>query len=268
MRFSYGQTLLSSITRSFGYLYTRDFSYLFLEFVPGGELLRRIRDAVKVNQTTALPIAEARLYAAEIVCALEYIHGWRVAYRDLKPENVLLDRDGHVRLVDLGCARQWPRASPSSLFGTRAYLAPEVVCGNDSGFSADWWALGVVIFEMIVGKTPFAGGNADVTSFRIVNWPLQFPATWPTERGAERNFISRLLDKDPSARLGGTDHDGASVVRQQPFFAALDWDACARRELRMPWRPSLVASTDGSQFATSPPSTPANSIDQSAFDGF
>nr|ACP43277.1 protein kinase Y-linked [Gorilla gorilla] len=144
------------------------FLYMLMEYVPGGKLFSYLRNRGRFSSTTGL------FYSAEIICAIEYLHSKEIIYRDLKPENILLDRDGHIKLTDFGFAkklvdRTW------TLCGTPEYLAPEVIQSKGHGRAVDWWALGILIFEMLSGFPPFFDDNPFGIYQKILAGKLDFP---------------------------------------------------------------------------------------------
>uniref|UniRef100_A0A5F8A1U0 Protein kinase cAMP-dependent X-linked catalytic subunit n=1 Tax=Macaca mulatta TaxID=9544 RepID=A0A5F8A1U0_MACMU len=144
------------------------FLYMLMEYVPGGELFSYLRNRGRFSSTTGL------FYSAEIICAIEYLHFKEIVYRDLKPENILLDRDGHIKLTDFGFAkklvdRTW------TLCGTPEYLAPEVIQSKGHGRAVDWWALGILIFEMLSGFPPFFDDNPFGIYQKILAGKIDFP---------------------------------------------------------------------------------------------
>jgi serine/threonine protein kinase len=224
--------------------------YFFLEFLAGGELFNRIQTAKRGSGKRGLKPSHVRFYAAEITLALEYIHSCNVIYRDLKPENIMLDVKGHVRLVDFGLAMQMQTARCYSIVGTTEYLAPELILGHGSNVAADWWALGVLIFEMLVGVPPFRGNNKLTTCNNIVRDPVDFPPLWPTRSG--RSLVRALLNKDPLKRLGGSvlhKKQGAVQIKEHEFFDGIDWHACAHRHLEPPWIPMVEHNSDSKYFS-------------------
>jgi protein kinase A len=233
------------VAHSHGTFVDESSHYFFLEYLSGGELFTRIQTAKRGASKTGLKPSHVRFYAAEITLALEYMHGCNVIYRDLKPENIMLDAHGHIRLVDFGLAVQMQSARCYSIVGTTEYLAPELILGHGCNFAADWWALGVLIFEMLVSTPPFRGANKFTTCNSIVRDPISFPPAWPTRSG--RALVRALLDKDPLKRLGANvlhQMQGAAQIKAHEFFAGIDWDACARRHLTPPWEPKADRGGD------------------------
>ncbi|XP_073919932.1 cAMP-dependent protein kinase catalytic subunit PRKX isoform X3 [Castor canadensis] len=168
------------------------FLYMLMEFVPGGELFTYLRNR------GCFPSATGLFYTAEIVCAIEHLHAKGIVYRDLKPENILLDRDGHIKLTDFGFAkklvdRTW------TLCGTPEYLAPEVIQSKGHGRAVDWWALGVLVFEMLSGFPPFFDDNPFGIYQKILAGKIDFPRH--LDFGA-KDLIRKLLVVDRTRRLG------------------------------------------------------------------
>jgi serine/threonine protein kinase len=196
--------------------------YMLLSYVPGGELFTHLRRARRFSPDVA------RFYLATIVLALRYLHSFNIIYRDLKPENLLLDARGYLRLTDFGFAkivddRTW------TLCGTPEYLAPEIVLSEGHGKAADWWACGVLAYEMMVGYPPFF----DATPFGIYHKIVHADVLWPPGVDAgSRAFVDALLVKDKSKRLGNMG-GGPQDVLAHPWFRGVDWDALERREIRV-----------------------------------
>jgi serine/threonine protein kinase len=199
--------------------------YLGLEYAPGGELFYHM------NKRGSVQIDDARLYAAEIGLALTHLHRLGIVYRDLKPENVLLDRLGHVKLTDFGLSKVLDRTGKTSSFcGTSEYLAPEIVMGRPYGYAIDIWALGILTYEMLVGGTPFHDENKTKLFTNIVSGTPHFPLGFDAR---VRHFILSLLTKDPSTRPRFND------LKNHPFFEGFDWGMVERRE----YRPNFIPPT-------------------------
>ena len=166
--------------------------YLLFPFICGGELFTYLRRAPRFSESQTL------FYAAEIVSALCYLHSLSIAYRDLKPENILLDKDGHVVITDFGFAKRIPDRT-WTLCGTPDYLAPEVIQSKGHNKAVDWWALGILIYEMLAGYPPFFDEN----HFGIYQKILAGKIEWPSVISKiARDLIRRLLVKDRTKRLG------------------------------------------------------------------
>lgn len=219
---------------------------LVTDFCPGGELFLLLeRQPRKVFTEDVV-----RFFAAEVVIALEYLHCLGVVYRDLKPENVLLRADGHIQLTDFDLSfltsakprlveqdlppgrRRKPKRPPSPIFvaepvtpsnsfvGTEEYIAPEIITGQGHSSAVDWWALGILIYEMLYGRTPFRGKNRQRTFTNVLQRDIIFPASIPVSISA-RQLMRDLLQRNPLKRLGS--HRGASDVKNHPFFRGINW---------------------------------------------
>ncbi|CAI7792694.1 unnamed protein product [Closterium sp. NIES-53] len=215
--------------------------FLILDFMPGGELFFHLKRERRFKDD------RARLYAAELLLALGHLHSLGVIYRDLKPENILLDAQGHVRIADFGLAKEHiaDNSSASTFCGTPEYLAPEVLGGKGHGRAVDWWSLGILLFEMVVGVPPFYDRNVNIMYNKIVNAPLVFPIT--VTNFYLRDLISKLLVREPSLRLGAGPTDAAEIMRHE-FFRGMDWDRLYAREVPPPFVPSSKGMEDVSNF--------------------
>lgn len=272
-----------------GSLETPEFLAWAVPFCPGGDL-----NVLRYHQTDRVfSPSVIRFYVAEIICALEHLHSMGIAYRDLKPENVLIQQSGHVTLTDFDLSRSLKprtvktlitsdpieldppeirqrhrrnltrlvtivsdkgglkkaksaRVSPvsrrkqsfsngersNSFVGTEEYVSPEVVRGDGHEFAVDWWALGILTYEMLYGTTPFKGKNRKETFRNVIMKTPEFIG----KRTALTDLIGRLLEKDPTKRLGY--NRGASEIKQHVFFRGLQWDKLTE-VLRPPFLPSM-----------------------------
>uniref|UniRef100_A0A1D1Y894 non-specific serine/threonine protein kinase n=1 Tax=Anthurium amnicola TaxID=1678845 RepID=A0A1D1Y894_9ARAE len=218
---------------------------LITDFCPGGELFALLdKQPMKIFKEEA-----ARFYAAEVVVGLEYLHCLGIIYRDLKPENILLQKDGHIVLTDFdlsfltSCKPQVikhampmkrrkskdhrppvfvaePSTQSNSFVGTEEYIAPEIITGAGHSSAIDWWALGILLYEMLYGRTPFRGKNRQRTFANILHKDLTFPSSLPVSLAA-RQLIHALLQRDPADRLGS--NIGANEIKQHPFFRDINW---------------------------------------------
>lgn len=222
--------------------------YLALEFVPGGELMARLA------QEKRLEPRDARFYAAQVVEAFAYLHGRRVVYRSLKPEDVLIHADGYIKLVDFGFAKELPKGGKTfTLCGTPEYLAPEVILNQGHGEPADWYSLGVLIYEMTVGKPPFQGKDANEVYQNILAGKIKSP---PTDDRDLKGIVKGLLHSDPESRIGGT--ADAADVRRAAWFDGMSWKDLRAKRLQAPHMPTLSGDGDAGCFPEPRPDEVAN----------
>ncbi|KAL1957719.1 hypothetical protein VTO42DRAFT_5562 [Malbranchea cinnamomea] len=218
--------------------------YMLLEYCPGGEIFSFLRRAKRFNEATA------RFYAAEIVLIFEFLHDVQgVAYRDLKPENLLLDAEGHIKLVDFGFAKRLYSMETYTLCGTPEYLAPEVIHNRGHGLAVDWWALGILIYEFLVGQPPFWDPNPMCIYEQIVEGHIRFPHNISP---AARDIISGLCKTNPSERLGYIS-GGTQRVKNHPFFKDINWDDLYNRKTKGPIIPRVDHAADAGNFEEYPP---------------
>ncbi|KAM9455194.1 cAMP-dependent protein kinase catalytic subunit PRKX [Clarias gariepinus] len=215
--------------------------YMLLDYVPGGELFSYLRNRGRFSNNTGL------FYSAEIVCAIEYLHAREIVYRDLKPENILLDREGHIRLTDFGFAKKLSDRT-WTLCGTPEYLAPEVIQSKGHGRAVDWWALGVLIFEMLSGYPPFFDDNPFGIYQKILAGKLEFPRHLDFY---VKDLIKKFLVIDRARRLGNM-KNGADDVKKHRWFKTIDWDAVPNRKLKPPIIPKVSHEGDTSNFEAYP----------------
>lgn len=205
--------------------------YLVLAFVNGGELFHHLQKEQRFD------INRSRFYAAELLCALECLHGFGVIYRDLKPENILVDYVGHIALCDFGlCKLDMKDEDKTNTFcGTPEYLAPELLHGQGYTKAVDWWTLGVLLYEMLTGLPPFYDENTNEMYRKILSEPLQFPGPEIVPPAA-RDLLSKLLDRDATRRLG-TNGAAEIKVRSTTFVLHVSLLTSDRHT------PSSIAST-------------------------
>lgn len=203
--------------------------YLILEYAQGGELFHHLAMERMFCESTA------SFYMAEMILALEHLHhNVRVIYRDLKPENCLLDADGHLLLTDFGLSKvALPEdddgdSRTNSVLGTVEYMAPEVVEGKPYDFTVDWWGLGAIGFDLLTGHPPFGGNNHARIQHNIVRQKLQLPYFLGPDA---KDLLTRLLRKEPARRLGGTQAKDVRALKGHRFFKKIDWAKLEKREL-------------------------------------
>eukprot|EP00027_Filamoeba_sp_ATCC50430_P017759 CAMPEP_0168570170 /NCGR_PEP_ID=MMETSP0413-20121227/16574_1 /TAXON_ID=136452 /ORGANISM="Filamoeba nolandi, Strain NC-AS-23-1" /LENGTH=658 /DNA_ID=CAMNT_0008602767 /DNA_START=34 /DNA_END=2010 /DNA_ORIENTATION=- len=211
--------------------------YLLMEFVPGGELFNYIRRA------TRLPNDAARIYAAEIILALEYLHSKDILYRDLKPENLLIDETGHIKLTDFGFAKFVPERT-MSMCGTPEYIAPEIILSKGHAKPVDWWSLGILIFEMLAGYPPFNDEPNRTIFEKIVNDKPEIPSFFDDNA---RDLIEKLLCVDPTRRLGSL-RGGVQDIKSHPWFSGIDFNALMSHTTPGPLNPGVVKDGDTHNF--------------------
>lgn len=219
------------------YVFQNEFRiYFLMKFVKGGELFRHL---VEVR---IFPENQAKFFAAQVAMALAHLHSKKIIYRDLKPENVLVGEDGYLLVADFGLAKFVQQGELANSFcGTAEYLAPEMLIGNGHDFTVDWWALGILIFEMVVGIPPFFHRNKHRMYFLIRESPVNFPDPVRhkiTVSPEAQDLIVKLLDKNRMTRLGV---NGVQEILSHPWFADLDMDKLLKKELTPPYIPKVKA---------------------------
>lgn len=218
---------------------------MLLEVAMGGELFSLISKSQQ-----GLSTEHARFYAASIACVFAYLHHKKVLYRDLKPENVVIDAKGYIKLVDFGFAKQLKTAASRTwtLCGTPQYLAPEIITSQGHGLPVDWWTLGVLTYEMMTGGVPFDADDAMKIYKAILKGRVAYPKRI---RQAPKDFVGRLLALDPSKRLGASKR-GSDDVASHAFLRGMPLQAIERREVSPPHVPTIAHPTDTSNFETPP----------------
>ena len=222
---------------------SKDKLYFVLDFCAGGELFYHLGKSGKFPET------RARFYAAEILLAISYIHSLGVVYRDLKPENVLLTAEGHIRLTDFGLSKEGITSSSSgawSFCGTPEYLAPEILDRKGHGRAVDWWGLGALLYEMLTSLPPFYSKDRERLFEKIRKCELTYPGGVSS---SARALLQGLLIKDPTRRLGSGPGD-AEEIKPLEFFKPIDWNMLQEGKVTPPWRPSVRGPADTSQFDT------------------
>ncbi|XP_017793065.1 PREDICTED: RAC serine/threonine-protein kinase [Habropoda laboriosa] len=219
---------------------TADRLCFVMEYVNGGELFFHLRRSRVFGED------RTRFYGAEIISALGYLHSQGIIYRDLKLENLLLDKDGHIKIADFGlCKEDITYGRTTKTFcGTPEYLAPEVLEDNDYGRAVDWWGVGVVMYEMICGRLPFYNKDHEKLFTLIVMEEVRFPRTITNEA---KDMLGGLLIKDPSKRLGGGPND-AKEIMDHAFFSSIDWSDLVQKKIPPPFKPQVTSDTDTRYF--------------------
>ncbi|XP_065807956.1 serine/threonine-protein kinase N2-like isoform X1 [Labrus bergylta] len=239
-----------------GCFQTSDHVCFVMEYLPGGDLMIHIHNDVFSE-------AQTRFYSACVVLGLEFLHLNKIIYRDLKLDNLLMDADGFIKITDFGlCKEGMGHGDRTSTFcGTPEFLAPEVLTDDNYTRAVDWWGMGVLIFEMLVGESPFPGEDEEEVFDSIVNDDVQYPASLPPDVVC---IVQKLLKKNPLKRLGAGERD-ANEVKGDEYFETIDWEALLAKTLKPPFLPAIKESMDVSNFDSdftrlqpilSPPSKP------------
>lgn len=208
--------------------------YLILEYGQGGELFTHLNTEKMFSESVAA------FYMAEMMLALSHLHNdLGVVYRDLKPENCLLDADGHLLLTDFGLSKVSadPTDECNSMLGTVEYMAPEVVLGKKYGKAVDWWSFGALGYDLMTGNPPFRGGNHAKIQENIVKQKLTLPYFLSADA---KDLLIRLLRKEPAKRLGSVMPKDLQTLRKHRFFRKIDWKKLEARELEPPIQPMIT----------------------------
>lgn len=211
--------------------------YVFMEYVAGGELFSYLRKFQR------FPAHVAKFYAAEVVLAFEFLHSQDIIYRDLKPENILLDSRGHIKLTDFGFAKYVPDVT-WTLCGTPDYLAPEVIQSKGYGKAVDWYSLGILIYEMMLGCPPFYDEDQMKLYEKILAGAVRFP---PFFDPLAKDLVRRLLAADLSRRFGNL-KGGSNDIKNHKWFAEINWDILFKRRVLPPIIPMVNGDGDMSNY--------------------
>ena len=231
-----------------------DYLYLVMEFLPGGDLMSLLIKKDKLTEE------EARFYIAELILAVDSIHKLDCIHRDIKPDNVLIDKNGHIKLSDFGLAKVSEKLFQNfkdkdfdkdklthkkiySCVGTAYYVAPEVLNKTGYGKDIDWWSVGCIFFEMLVGYAPFCSEETNKVCYKVINWQkyLKIPDDIVVSKEAE-DLINRMINNS-NKRLG---RNGIEEIKAHPFFKGLDWDNI--RNMKAPFIPEIKNDYDTKYF--------------------
>ncbi|XP_008322698.1 serine/threonine-protein kinase N2 [Cynoglossus semilaevis] len=222
-----------------GCFQTPDHVCFVMAYSPGGDLMTHIHTSIFNEKQTVF-------YSSCVLLGLEFLHQNHIVYRDLKLDNLLMDADGFVRIADFGlCKEGMGHGDRTSTFcGTPEFLAPEVLTDNNYTRSVDWWGLGVLIYEMLVGESPFPGDDEEEVFDSIVNDEARYPRFLSPQ---SVSLLQKLLQKDPGKRLGSGVDDAAEIKRHK-FFQGMDWNALLAKKIKPPFLPVIKAARDVSNF--------------------
>ena len=216
---------------------------MVLEYIVGGEFFTHLRKAGRFDQLTA------RFYIAQVIIFIEYMHSLDYIYRDLKPENLLLDRQGYVKITYFGFAKK-VTFKTYTLCGTPEYIAPEVLLNKGHGKGVDWWTLGILLYEMMVGRPPFVDDDPMGIYQQVLAGKIRFPRYFDRN---PRSLVKKLLVSDLTKRYGCL-KGGADYVKKHKWFTDFDWEGLVARRLTPPIIPVVANDGDTSNFDPYPDS--------------
>jgi len=242
--------------------------YFVMEYISGGDLMWHIQHQ-QFNEK------RAKFYACEVLLALEYFHKNNIVYRDLKLDNILLTLDGHIKITDYGLCKEnmYHGATTNTFCGTPEFMAPEILLEKPYGRAVDWWAFGVLIYEMLLGQSPFRGDDEEEIFEAILEDDIIYPINMSRD---SVSILQKLLTKDPNKRLGAGPND-AEDIKKHAFFKHVKWDKILNKEINPPYKPKINSRTDVSNFDEEftreiPVLTPCNCVlndaDQEEFRNF
>ena len=214
--------------------------YIITEFMQGGEMFFHLHKEKRFSNE------KTRFYIIEIILAIEFLHKNKMLYRDLKPENIMVDSNGHIKLTDFGLSKMVKKQKDKAftICGTPQYLAPEILSDDGYDYSVDWWSLGCVMYEMLVGKAPFRIPKGSYLTAELYKKKITIPEFVTDEA---KDLISSLLVPNPKKRLG-YGPDGSKKIKEHPYFLGINWDDAWNRKLNPPFVPILKSETDLTYF--------------------
>uniref|UniRef100_A0AAZ3RIY9 Protein kinase C n=1 Tax=Oncorhynchus tshawytscha TaxID=74940 RepID=A0AAZ3RIY9_ONCTS len=230
------------LTQLFCCFQTKDRLFFVMEYVNGGDLMFQIQRSRKFDET------RSRFYAAEVTSALMFLHQHGVIYRDLKLDNILLDAQGHCKLADFGMCKEGilNGVTTTTFCGTPDYIAPEILQELEYGPSVDWWALGVLMYEMMAGQPPFEADNEDDLFESILHDDVLYPV-WLSKEAV--SILKAFMTKSPNKRLGCVITQGLEeAIKVHPFFKEMDWVLLEQKRVRPPFKPRIKTKKDVNNF--------------------
>jgi protein kinase A len=217
-----------SIVRFLNSNHDEKYIYLAFEFIPGGDLFTLLKTETKFSSD------KAQFYAGQIIFIFAYLHSKNIVYRNLKPENILIGKNGYLKICDFQLAKVI-KDRTYTMCGTPEYLAPEIILNKGYGLSVDWWALGVLIYEMICGVDPFSDEDPVMTYQNILNHKIEFSSDFDEK---SRSLIKHLLEPELSKRYGNL-KNGVNDIKNHLFFRSMNWDKLLKQEIEAPFIPKI-----------------------------
>jgi len=245
------------IVNMFGSFHDERYIHMVLEFIVGGEFFTHLRKAGRFENDLSC------FYGAQISCIFEYCHNKNIVYRDLKPENILINADGYLKLTDFGFAKIIEHRT-YTLCGTPEYIAPEVLLNKGHGKPVDWWTLGILIYEMIVGYPPFVDEDPMGIYQKILSGKIVFPKLF--DKNA-KGLVKKLLTADLGKRFGNL-KNGVEDIKTHKWFKDVSWTDLLEKKLPVTFKPAVKGITDTSNFDDYPDSEELPPVVAAANDPF
>ena len=215
--------------------FTQDDKYLYsaFEFLPGGDLFTLLKAENNFS------LEQSQFYLGQIIFALDYLHSKNLIYRNLKPENILINKNGYIKLSDFELVKELSDRT-YTLCGTPGYMAPEIILNKGYGMGVDWWALGILLYEMICGVDPFADDSPMKIYENILEGKIKFTSDFDD---TSKSLIKHLLDRDISRRYGNL-KNGVDDIKNHPFFKSMNWDKLLKQEIQADFVPKIKGDNE------------------------
>eukprot|EP00933_Yihiella_yeosuensis_P027214 TRINITY_DN21107_c0_g1_i2.p1 TRINITY_DN21107_c0_g1~~TRINITY_DN21107_c0_g1_i2.p1 ORF type:complete len:359 (-),score=64.05 TRINITY_DN21107_c0_g1_i2:51-1046(-) len=231
------------IVNMYGSFHDPRYIYMVLEYIIGGEFFTHLRKAGRFENE------QSCFYGAQIAAIFEYCHSLNIIYRDLKPENILINADGYLKLTDFGFAKVIEHRT-YTLCGTPEYIAPEVLLNKGHGKPVDWWTLGILVYEMVVGYPPFVDEDPMGIYQKILAGKIAFPKLFHKEA---KSLVKKLLQADLGKRYGNL-KNGADDIKEHKWFKDLNWTDLLEKKVPASFKPQVKGEADTSNFDDYPDS--------------